>query len=274
MRNNKWSVALASLRLCAVFIGSIALSGCGGGSGSPAISNQSVDATHGSLEFRLAFPKVSQKAALSRKAIGTVAKSRGINPNYDGSIPLGTHSLRITLSNPTTNILLATRTVSDTQRPDGVAGTIIVGFPLLPVGQVKVDVQAYPTLDATGNALANATTIDTITANRITSTQVLMVLRIESLVLLPKTQTIDTTGGSQSVVVNGQAQDISGNPLIYPLEYSSDQPQIADVTSVSPDFMHATVTAFIQLQTPTPVTITVLEPNSGATATATVIVGP
>jgi len=74
--------------------------------------------------------------------------------------------------------------------------------------------------------------------------------------------------------MDAQALDAQGNPLLYPLQYSSDTPSLADITNITPDFMHATIGSSVRLSTPAPVTITVTEPNSGTTATAQVIVGP
>ena len=178
------------------------------------------------------------------------------------------------MTNPTTAALLApVRLVSDQERPNGVVGTITVGFPLLPVGSAKVDVTAFPAVDGTGNALANGTSTAAIAANTVATANVLMVLTFNSLVVGPKTQPLHTLG-SGTAVVDAQALDAQGNPLLYPLQYSSNQPQIADITNVTADFKHATVTSKRQFETPIPVTITVTEPNSGSTGTAQVIVGP
>ena len=74
------------------------------------------------------------------------------------------------------------------------------------------------------------------------------------------------------VTVDAQATDAEGNPLLYPLEYSSSNPLVANIGTITPDFMHATIIALQTPEIPQPVTITVTEPNSGMTATAIVIV--
>ncbi len=261
---------LATLHILACLVVVSALAGCGGGSGGAAPGGtQSFDTTRGALEFRITFP------AVNRGVKPTPAKTRGGSP-FDGSVPLGSHSVRITVVDNAGNMLAPARIVSDTQRPSGVSGPITVGFPLLPQGPAKVEVIAFPTLDATGTELARGAATASIVANTTASTTVLLQLAFNRFIVTPKSQVLDTlgTGPPPTGIVNAQAVDAQGNPLLYPLQYTSDQPQIANVTSVTPDFMHATVTAFVRIQTPTPVTITITELNSGATDTATVIVGP
>ena len=261
----------AAVSLVVILFGAMLMTGCGGGSGTAV--NTPVDTARGSIEFRVKFPTAT-RGATAAKAANQVSKPRGRAP-YDGSIPLGSHSVKITVTNATTGALLVpARIVSDNERPDGVTGTIAVGFPLVPVGSAKVDVAAFPALDGTGAALANGTTMVVVTTNTITTATVLLNLTLDTLVVTPKTQQLHTLNGSGSVIVDAQALDAQGNPLLYPLQYSSDTPTLADITNISPDFMHATISSSASLSTPTPVTITVTEPNSGTTATAQVIVGP
>jgi hypothetical protein len=254
----------------------IALGGCGSGDSTlPPVGSQVADQTpgptRGSLEFHVVFPA---KRSVAKAPAPTRANGPG---GYDGSIPLGSNSVKISVSDPTTGtLLLPARVVSRSDRPNGVNGTITVGFALLPVGPIKVDVAAYPSRDATGNALAIGTTTAQIVANATMPATVLMALTVTKLVVGPPSQTIhtQTTGGPTSVTIDGQAQDAQGNALVYPLTYSSDNTGIADVTAVSADFMHATVTGQQTPEVPMTVTITVMEPNSGLTGTANVIVEP
>src|SRR5579872_355256 len=261
----------ASLGLLAAMAAAIALPGCGGGGGAPG-GSALVDATHGSIQFRVVFPSQG-KAAHSGTAAAAV--SRGPSP-FDGSIPHGAHSVKITLTSVDTGAQLASRVVSDQARPNGVTGSIAVGFPLVPVGNVRADVIASPALDATGNALATGSVTTQVLANQISNANVLMALTFDHLVVSPKNQILHTNVANfpVSVTVDATAFDVQGNPLLYPLQYSSNIPSVAAVTAVTPDFMHATVSANMFFSTPTPVTITVTEPNSGTTGTATVVVGP
>src|SRR5207253_638902 len=115
------------------------------------------------------------------------------NPGYDGSIPRGSHSVRITLTDPASGDSLSpARVVSDTERPDGITGSITVGFPLLRVGPVKVDVTAHPDLVAQGTPLATGSVTSSISANTTTSTSVQMVLTLNRIVVAPPSQTLNT----------------------------------------------------------------------------------
>ena len=274
MLDIKCAGLIAMWRVAIVIAAAVTLTGCGAGETATTLTNspvaqQPADTTRGSLEFRVSFPTAKRGAAAPAKPHVT----RG-NGSYDGSVPLGSHSVKITLTDPVSNTLLALRIVSDTQRPDGVTGVIVVGFPLLRAGAAKIDIAAFASTDATGAALATGTGNATITANTTTEATVNLTLTLSKLVAGPPTQPLHTftQGVPATVVVDAQATDSQGNPLLYPLEYSSDNPQVADITAITPDFMHATIGALQTPKTPQPVTITVTEPNSGMTASAIVVV--
>jgi hypothetical protein len=275
MTRSNVSTLTARLCLCAAVLAAALLAGCSGGDGPAAVGDtaaaeQPADASRGSLELHVVFPVVHQSA--TGKAAR--AKSRGSLPPYDGSIPFGSHSVKIVLTDPATGASLApARIVNDTDRPDGVHPGIAVGFPLLRVGPVKVDVTSHPDLAATGSPLGTGTVTTQIAANSVATASVQMALTISKLVISPPRQRLDTSQGLSSGTVTGQALDAQGKPLLYPLQYSSDNPGIADITSVSPDFMTATVTAEQTPEGQATVTVTVTEPNSGLQATAQVVVG-
>jgi len=264
--------------LIAALIAATALVGCGSGDGRPLTSStaggtQAGDSAHGSLQFRLVFPKSKRSVTPAKPG------ARGVIPGgfYDGSIPFGSHSVKISVTNPTTGALLApARVVNDATRPDGVTGTIAVGFGLLPVGLVNIAITAHPDLEATGNPLATGTGTATIVANDTAFADMLLTLTLKNLSVTPPTQTLHTLMMPfPSGMVDAQAQDAQGKPILYPLEYSTDNTGVLEVTEVSADFMHATVTPkiFVEGQG-IPVTVTVTEPNSGATEQVQVIVAP
>lgn len=245
------------------------LAGCGGGGGSASQNQLATDSTHGALSFRIVFPTI-------KRSVSSGVSTRVHTRVYDGSIPVGSHSVSIRLTNPTTGALLApVRVVNDTQRPDGVTGSISVGFGLLPAGPIKVDIATFPDLAAAGNVLATGTANGQIVALQTTTLDIGLTLTLATLTLTPPTQTIHTF---QAPPMNGQvmgtAKDANGKPLIYPLEYTVNITDILTVDTVSPDFMVATLRPLVSFQTPTPVMVTVTEPNSGMTATVQVIVGP
>jgi hypothetical protein len=262
--------------LACLALAAVCLVGCGGGGSSsqPGSSSTSLatDATHGALSFRIVFPKVTRSVNAPHPARRT-AHGRVVGT---GLIPRGSHSVKITLTNPTTGVLLTPeRVVSDTQRPDGVEGSISVGFALLPVGPVMVDIKANPDIAASGNPLATGSATGQIIAFDTNTLDIGLELTISSLVLTPPTQTLHLFPmPGQTGQVTGMALDANGQPLIYPLEYSVDNTEAATISAVSADFMQATIMPMFASTNPVTVNVTVSEPNSGMTATVQVIVAP
>ena len=255
----------------AIVVGALVSSGCGTGSNAAtaadaSVASQQSNAARGSLQFRLVFPTAKRSANSS-------ARTRGPD-GFDGSIPLGSHSVKITVTNAATGALVTpARIVNDSARPDGVTGTIIVGFPLLPVGPVKIDITAHPDRTASGNPLATGTGTATIAANDTAIAAILMQLTIKTFTVSPPRQTLSARQQPfQSGMVDAQALDAQGRPLLYPIEYSIDNPGVAQITAVSADFMHATITPLQTPETQVTVLVTATEPNSGMTGTVRVVI--
>lgn len=275
MRASSRLVPAAGLWLVVLVIGAVALPGCGAGDSktppaAQALASQPLDRNTGALEFRLAFPQLPHKAPSAKP------KTRANGIPYNGEIPVGSHAVTIKLTDPASGDLLApVRTVTSATRPDGVTGTIVVGFPLLRVGPVKVDVLAYPDPGAASNPLATGSTITEITANATAQSSVQMVLTFSKLVVTPRSQTLRRQQQTDppTGMVDAQALDAQGKPLLYPLEYVSSNPTLVQITSVSDDFMHAMLTQTQFVEGTITIQITVMEPNSGATDTVDVTTG-
>ncbi len=253
----------------------IVITGCGGG-GHTAVLAPGQSANRGVLTLKVTFPKRKSGNAASKKSrhahVGR--PSMGGGGGYDGSIPQGTLSVKVVLLNPTTGAALALPQVIQAP-PDsaGVDTPQTVSFTNLPVGPVRVQVQAFPTLMADtaqgpgeGNPIAVGTSDAQIVANQTVASQVLLQLTIDHVTLTPSGVTLIPFQGQNSVIMTAQAFDKNNAPLIYPFTFDTSDLNVATISQIDNH------TVEVDANNSGTATITATEVNSQMIATSLVTV--
>ena len=253
----------------------VIITGCGGGGGHTAVLAPGPTANRGVLTLKVTFPKHKSGSATSKQSRHTpVGRSQGGGGGaYDGSIPQGTLSVKVVLLNPTTGAALAVPQVIQAP-PDGsssVSTPQTAAFTNLPVGPVRVQVQAFPTFaadTAQGPGEANPIAVgmaDTqIVANQTVAAQVLLQLTIDHVTLMPTSVTLPPLNAA---TLTAQAFDKNNAPLIYPFTFATSNSYV--VTTYQID--NQTVEVSSDYNTGTAV-ITATEVNSQLAATSNVTV--
>jgi len=239
------------------------IAGCGSGSGTTGGTNNTTDSMRGTLSLTLNVPA-------SRSAGKAAAKTRASG----GFIPLGTHAIRVTVTDTATGASLAApQVITDPFVQQTTAPTIInVSFANLPVGSVTVQAIAFP--DALGQQTAIATGTGSAQINAGATVNVIIPLQLTLAKLSVTPISVDVTPGTtiptgSSAPVTAMALDSANKPLLYPLTWLSQNPGIADVTFDPANPTAAIVHGIVDGQT----VVTVIEPNSGMTASVDVFVG-
>lgn len=261
--------------------GIVVLTGCGGGSGHSAITSPGQSSERGVLTLKVTFPKRNSRTTKTNSRRARV--SRPVAPGYDGSIPQGTQSVKVTLVNPTTGAPLALPQIIQAPLDDetGEVGNVdspqTVSFSNLAVGPVRVQVLAFPTLladAATGpgenNPIATGTADAQILANQTTTAQVLLHLTLDHIELTPKNTTLTVFQGQTSAVLTAQAFDKNNAPLLYPFTFATSDSNVALITPLDAH------TVEVDANNAGTATITATEVNSHmmTTASVTVVNGP
>ncbi|HLJ57508.1 MAG TPA: hypothetical protein VKT77_20895 [Chthonomonadaceae bacterium] len=256
MRTRLSILAAGLLALCA-----LATAGCGGG-GAPATGS-----ARGTVSVGLQFqPRPAAPSKASGKT--TVARTRQA---FAGNIPFGALSVTVSLTNPSTGAALApTRVVT---APFDTGGNLLplitVQFASLPIGPVRVDVAAFPTVSATGNVLATGTATGTILPAQTITLTAPMVMRVVRVVVNPPQLSINQDGDMAQI--SGNALDANNQPLDLPLFFVSSDPDLASVAPTSGGSNQATVSTPVGGSSGT-TQITVYEPNSQISATLPVTI--
>jgi hypothetical protein len=236
----------------------IALNGGCGGSGSGSASALT-DATRGALTLKVTFPPT--------RAVTAKQKTRA----FAGNIPLGSRSIQVTLTNPTTGLQAAPpRLVA---APTTTSGTlpaqITIQYALLPPGPIRADATVFP--DSTGeeHPLATGSVSGQILPQSTTRLTVNFTLTLAHFSVAPvRVILTPIPGPGHTTTLTASATDESDRLLRYPLFWLSRDPGIANVTFDPNSPETATVTGVAEGAT----VITVVEPNSGMTATVDVTV--
>ena len=259
MRKHLYTAVPGILALCAVLAG-----GCGGGGSAPAPA--SAAQSRGTVSVGLQFASLPKARAAVKGKTKSAAKPATRAP-YPGNIPVGTLSVQVTITNPSTGAALAPpRIVTAPADVNGVKPLVTVQYAALPAGPVRVDVSAFPNDNATGNVLATGSATGQITALQTTTLSAPMALTIKSLTVSPNSIILGNDGGQANIVA--KALDANGQPLDLPLQYISSDPDIADV-QLGSDPTQATIISGVPTGT---IQITVYEPNSELSATVSVTV--
>ncbi len=255
MRNRFGGYAPGFLALCAMLSG-----GCGGGGGAAA-PQFTADPTRGTVTVDLQFASApaGRATVASKQKSGQEPRTRA---GFAGNIPYGALSVRVNIVNPVTGAALAPeRIVTAPATNSGLNPFVLIQFAALPVGPVRIDIAAFPKLDATGNALATGSVGGQIAAGQSITLAAPMTLTVTRVTVNPTQLTLIVLGTPAPIVA--QALNASNQPLEFPLRYVSDDPDIADVSlsTQSPGQILVKAPKVIgQTQ------ITVVEPNSGLSA--------
>ncbi len=262
-----------------------ALPGCGGGSGT---ANNSSDPTRGTLALTLTFPPQSNFATRAatktqtRAAAKAHTKATGTGTNPATGIPVGSATLKVTLTDPTTGAQLAApRLVNGPLTSGTLPSMVTINFPLVPVGPVRVSAQAYPDTNAAQNPLATGQADGTVAPLTTTTINVPLTVTAATVRALPTSISLllpppsmplsDGTGGTTTpptATITGSVLNSANQPVLFPLVYISNDPMIARVNYNPQNSGTATVTGLLPGNT----TITVVEVNSGLMATVPVTV--
>jgi hypothetical protein len=190
-------------------------------------------------------------------------------PPYAGNIPFGALSVRVTVTNPTTGAELAPQRIVGRPANNGSLEPLVnIQYAALPVGPVKVDVQAYRGLAGSGSLLATGSAAGQISALQLTTLTAPMKLTITHVTVNPNHLALGTDGDRGTFTA--QALDANDNPIDMLIFYLSADPDIANVMISPIDPMSAIVTTG---QPPGLTEIIAYEPNSGLFATVTVDTG-
>jgi hypothetical protein len=237
--------------------------GCGGGGTSmstAALSSQ--NAGRGTVAISLRFSAKPAPRAVFRRPHARGVFTPPTLPPYAGNIPYGARSVRVSVSDPTTGTALAPpRVVFAPNTATGVDPLVTIQYAALPVGSVKVDVEAHPNSDGSGNTVAAGSTTGTVRALQTTSVTVPLVLTIKRIVVSPDALNLGSDG--DTATISAVAQDAAGQPLDVPLMYLSVDPDIADVQAQSGDPTMANVVTGVPRGT---TQLVAYEPNSGVFA--------
>ena len=213
----------------------VVITGCGGGGGHTAVLAPGPTANRGVLTLKVTFPKRKSGSAASKSGRVHVGRSQGGGSGaYDGSIPQGTLSVKVVLLNPTTGAALALPQVIQAPPNGSVSTPQTVSFTNLPVGPVRAQVQAFPTVMADAaqgpgeaNPIAAGASDAQIVANQTVASQVLLQLTIDHITLTPSNATLTTSPGQNTVTLTAQAFDQNNAPLIYPFTFATSDPNVA-----------------------------------------------
>ncbi len=122
-------------------------------------------------------------------------------PGQKRLIPNASSSIVIQITNSGT--VVASQTLA---RPSG-GGTTSASFPALPIGQLSATATAYPQLDGTGVAQADATVPIVTQANKTTNITISMVSTIDHIELSPSPATVQV---GKSLDLSATAKDAAG----------------------------------------------------------------
>lgn len=242
--------------------------GCGEGS-KTAGTNQALatDSRHGALQFRISFPPIT-RSPKTKQYLGKASSAKRTREVGTGGIPIGTQSVRISLTNPNTNTpIVADRVINNNQRPVNGEPSIVVGYALIPVGPIRAKITCHSDLEANSPAIGEGVGTGVIQALTTTTIRITITLLLSTLTLQPSTLDLDLNNTPSDIgTLTGTARDAQGNILNLPLQYTIANNQVAIVSSVSSDFRNATIVPI----SPGVTTVTVTEVNSGRTASSTV----
>jgi hypothetical protein len=237
--------------------------GCGGGGGTANVTASNSDRSNGALTLNLTFPAYN-RAAKTPKTLS--AHTRG----FAGNIPIGTQLVKLTVTNTTTNTLLASRSVNAPIVNGGLPSLVTINFAAIPAGPVTVTATAFPDLAGQLNAIATGSVSGTVQPLATTDLTVSMGLTLSSLTINPPSADLiaPPTSAQGSVVLNAVVVNAANKPLVLPIQWTTSDPGVASLT-VSPSNPAQVTINSVAVGTST---ITVYEPNSGLTATSIITV--
>lgn len=216
------------------------LSGCGGGTASTAGS--------GRLTLSLALPETPRSP---RTRV------------FGGHVPLGTRSIRVRLIDPAGGGNLApVRLV--TPPPTGAPpAPINITYNNIRLGNVRVEAEVFPDTDGEDHVIATGTGNGQVVANTTNTVTVPFTLTLNRLQPSTTTVNVSPVSGQSNHTVNVSitAFDSQNRDLLYPFQWLSNDPGIAQVTVNTSDPTSATIRGVTHGTT----MVIIYEPNSGMT---------